>query len=470
MNAKIIAVIAVVVLVGAGVGGYAFFKNHNESNKIKIDVNLEVFGNADKDDKITNDDASMVEKYIKAKNDNDQATLDELSSKISTEFADANRDGKIDNDDVEQIKQIVSGTEKHIWILDGQGNVKKVNAESKSIGCEYFANTELCLILGLSDRIKAVDFAPYKYRSFYFSEEKAAQISDLGNMSEPNYDEVNKLNLDTLLTFYISNQAAKETKIYNCDVLYLGCYNPDITNTDKSAFIQGILKAGYIFKVVDRAEKYADWLLKYRDQLLDIAKSIPEADKPVVMSATYGSAYFVDGSTKTVTVYKPADPLGQAIELAGGHNVFKDLKEKDITSSSLYGATVSIDTVLGTNTTVEYIFLHMVRYTYGGMEMTSTPKHGYLIDSTEELSAGQNKMKALDLVEDDMDVRLIAGEFRNGCSAGVLLGAFMGKIINPDAYSSVDPVKMMNEYIDWMGVSGFDAKEHGQYVYPGLSA
>ena len=102
--------------------------------------------------------------------------------------------------------------------------------------------------------------------------------------------------------------------------------------------------------------------------------------------------------------------------------------------------------------------------------MTSTPKHGYLIDSTEELSAGQKKMKALDLVEDDMDVRLIAGEFRNGCSAGVLLGAFMGKIINPDAYSSVDPVKMMNEYIDWMGVSGFDAKEHGQYVYPGLSA
>ena len=471
MNTKIVAILIVAVMVGAGVGGYALYKSHGSSSKsINIDVNLEVFGNADKDGKITEDDAKMVEKYIKAKADDNKTVLDELATIMSSDFADADRNGSIEQADADLIRQIVAGTEKYIWILDGQGNVKKVNAESKRIGCEYFANTELCLILGLSDRIAAVDFAPYKYRSFYFSEEKAKTIGDLGNMSEPNYDEVNKLELDTLLTFYISNQEAKETKIYNCDVLYLGCYNPDITNTEKSAFIQGILKAGYIFKVVERAEEYANWLLNYRDQLLSIANGIPEADKPTVMSATYGSAYFNDGSNKTVTVYKPADPLGQAIELAGGHNVYKDLKEGDITKSSLYGATVNIDTVLGTNTTVKHIYLHMVKYTYGGMEQASTPKHGYLIDDTTELAAGLAKMKALELVEDDMSVQLIAGEFRNGCSAGVLLGAFMGKQINPEAYKTIDPVKMMNEYIGWMGIKDFDAGVHGQYVYPGLTA
>ncbi len=471
MNTKVIAILVVVVMVGAGVGGYVLYQNMNQPKPINIDVNLEIFGNADKDDKITNADADMIEKYIKATNDKDQTVLDELKDKMSTTFADANQDGSINQADVDLVKQIVAGSEDYIWILDGRGIVKKVNANSKSIGCEYFANTELCLILGLVDRIKAVDFAPYKYKSFYFSEEKAAEIKNLDNMSEPNYDEINKLNLDTLLTFYISNQDAKETKIYNCDVLYLGCYNPDITNTNKSAFIQGILKAGYIFKVVDRAEQYADWLLSYRDKLLDIANSIPEADKPTVMCATYGTAYFNDGSDKTVTVYKPADPLGQAIELAGGHNVYKDFKDSDITSSSLYGAKVNIDTVLGTNTSVKYIFLHMVKYTYGGATQASTPSHGYLIDDSKELANGVKKMKDLPLVDEDkMTVELTAGEFRNGCSAGVLLGAYMGKIINPDAYASIDPVGMMNEYIQWMGIKDYDAHSHGQFVYPGLTA
>ena len=470
MNTKVIAILLVAVMVGAGAAGFVLLKKDDDSKKIDIDVNLEIFGNADKDDKITEADAKMVERYLKATEEDDKDILNELSKSMSSDFADADRNGKIEQADADFIRQIVAGDEKFIYMLDGSGNIKKVGTEAKRIGCEYFANTELCLILGLVDRIYAVDYAPYQYRSFYFSEEKAAQVKDLGNMSEPNYDEVNKLNLDVLLTFYISNQEAKETKIYNCDVLYLGCYNPDITNTDKSAFIQGILKAGYIFKVVDRAEQYADWLLGYRDKLLDISKGIEDSKKPVVLTATYGSAYFDTGATKTVTVYKPADPLGQAIELAGGHNIYYDIDEKDITKSSLYGATVNIDTVLGTNTNVKHIFLHMVRYTYGGMEMTSTPKHGYMIDDSAELAAGVAKMRNLPLVEDSMGVQLAAGEFRNGCSAGVLLGAFMGKIINPDAYASIDPVDMMNEYIEWMGIEGFDASEHGQYVYPGLSA
>ena len=80
-------------------------------------------------------------------------------------------------------------------------------------------------------------------------------------------------------------------------------------------------------------------------------------------------------------------------------------------------------------------------------------------------------MKDLPLVDEDkMTVELTAGEFRNGCSAGVLLGAYMGKIINPDAYASIDPVGMMNEYIQWMGIKDYDAHSHGQFVYPGLTA
>jgi len=123
--------------------------------------------------------------------------------------------------------------------------------------------------------------------------------------------------------------------------------------------------------------------------------------------------------------------------------------------------------VLGTNTTVDYIFLHMVRYTYGGSEMTTTPHHGYLATSDDELKAGYDKVKGFEFIEDNMSVNLVAGEFRNGCTGGVLLGAYIGSIANSEVYKDIDPVKIMNEYIGWMGIDNYDAAKDGKFVYPG---
>jgi len=470
MDKKIIVVLVVAVLVVAGVAVFLLLPQSSKAPS-NIDVELEIFGNANKDGKIDDADAKLVSDYIKAKENNDQAALSDIEPKISVRFADANCDGSINQTDVDQINDIIKGKEKYLWLLDGFGNEKKIKAGASKIGCEYFANTELCLILGLVDKIYAVDYAPYMYKDFYFDKEKAATVKSLGNMNDPSYDDVNKVGIDILLTFYNKQYDVKQDKIYNCDVLYLGCYLPDITNTEKSSFVQGVLKAGYVFNVVDRATDYVNWLLDYRDQLLKIANSIPEADKPTIMAATYGSAYFVDGSNTTVTAYKLTDPIGQGIKLGGGHNVTDDVAEKDITKNGTNGITVSIDTVLGTNTTVDYILLHMVKYTYGGSEQVSTPHHGHVYSAADEAKSGElraalQQMEALDLVEDDMTVYLIAGEFRNGCTAGVLLGAYIGSIVNPDAYKNIDPEKMTQEYYDWMGIKGKTPKDNAIYFYP----
>lgn len=471
MNTKMIAVAIVVVLVVGGAGAYMLIKNNNDDRSIDIDVNLEVFGNADKDGKISQSDADLTERYIQALNSDNDAEIEEIESLISLDFADANQDGKIDSKDVDQIKALVSGDAEYVWLLDGvkadgSQDVRKIGRDIDRIGCEYFANTELCLILGLADKIAAVDYAPAVYKDFYFTADQRDGLFELGNMNTPNYDEVNKADMDILLTFYTNAYEAKQDKIYDCDVLYLGLYNPDLTNTSKSSFVQGVLKAGYIFGVVERAQSYVDWLIDYRDDLMGLADSIPESDKKTVMTHTYNQRYFADGTNMTLNVYKPADPLGQAIILGGGHNVYDDFAESDITSSNNYGAVVSVDKVLGTNTTVDYIFLHMVRYTYGGAEMANTPHHGYLVDDDSEMRAGQEAVRDLEFVEDDMGVYLVAGEFRNGCTGGVLLGAYIGSIVNPDVYKDIDPVKMMNEYVvDWMGIDNYDVTENGQFIY-----
>lgn len=470
MNTKIVAIAIVAILVVGGAGAYLLIKEKDEDS-ITIDVDLEVFGNADKNDKITQADADLVDEYIKAVDSNNDDEIKEIENRMSVDFADANQDGKIDTEDIEQIKALISGDAEYVWLLDGvkadgSQDIRKIGRDIDRIGCEYFANTELCLILGLADKIAAIDYAPTMYKDFYFTEEQRKDLFALGDMNTPNYDEVNKADMDILLTFYTNSYEAKQDKIYDCDVLYLGLYNPDLTNTSKSSFVQGVLKAGYIFGVVERAQEYVNWLLNYRDSLMDLAGSIPEAEKKTVMTHTYNQRYFSDGTNMTLNVYKPADPLGQAIILGGGHNVYDDFAESDITSSNNYGAVVSVDKVLGTNTTVDYIFLHMVKYTYGGMEMKDTPHHGYLEKDVSEMRAGQEAVKGLEFVEDDMGVYLVAGEFRNGCTGGVLLGAYIGSIVNPEVYKDIDPVKMMNEYIgDWMGIKNYDASTDGQFIY-----
>lgn len=468
MNTKILAVAVVAILIVAGVGIYVAVTNSDKnSNGIDIDVNLEVFGNADKNDSVDSDDADLINEYLEAIESGDDDAIDAVKNKMSMDFADANQDGVIDSKDVDQINGLTDNTAKYIWILDGVQDVRKIDRNITRIGAEYFANTELCLILGLADKVAAVDYAPYMYKDFYFTESQQRTLGELGAMNAPNYDELNELDLDILLTFYTSVYEAKQDKIIDCDVVYLGLYNPDLTNTDKSAFVQGVLKAGYIFGTVDRAEGYVNWLLNYRDTLMDLSKSIPESDKKTVLMHTYGQKYLANGTDMTLTVYKPADPLGQAAILGGTHNVYDDIAGDDITSSSLYGATVSVDVILGDKTTVDYIFLHMVRYTYAGTEMKAQPQHGYLYNGTSEAEAGYKAVNDLEYVEDDMSVYLVAGEFRNGCTGGVLLGAFIGSIVNPDVYKDVDPYKMMNEYInDWMGIKDYDAKTDGLFIYP----
>ena len=70
----------------------------------------------------------------------------------------------------------------------------------------------------------------------------------------------------------------------------------------------------------------------------------------------------------------------------------------------------------------------------------------------------------------DETVTLLAGDFRNGCTGGILLAAYMAKQINPDAYTGIDSLKMHAEYIDWMGISDYDITKHGVFFYQGQAA
>ena len=461
MSSKLIVIGVVAVLAVAGIGVAVFAMNHNgnkDSEYSLLDESLQVFGNANGDWKVNSDDISYIDDIIKG-------------NAVETKYADANQDGKIDEADKEQVQGLIDNTAKYVWLVDGDGHVKKIGREISRVGCEYYSNTELMLILGQKDKVYAVDYAPYQAKSFYFGNETS--VVSLGNMNSPDYEMVGDMNLDILLTFSYDNAETKQEKLPDVDVIYLGMYRPNVQEPTKSEYFQGILKAGYIFGAVERAQNYMKWLLDIRDMIDDKTSGMSEDDKPKVLMTNYTNSYLQTGNESTTwSVYTSIDPMGQACLLAGGHPVAKDILTEEQYNGgparTIYGAKVGMETISAAD--IDFAFCHCVKYTFGGGDM-GKPAHGYAVNDHAEMDEAYTIANGrMDPNNVDIDhIYIIAGDFRNGASGCMLLALYMAKALHPDTFSDMDPLVYHQQYVvDWMGISGFDIHSNGVFISPAV--
>ncbi|MDW8045367.1 MAG: ABC transporter substrate-binding protein [Nitrososphaerota archaeon] len=411
---------------------------------------LEVYGNANLDESIDQSDVKYIRDIIEGK------------AKI-TRFADANRDGIVDQKDESQILALLNGTASYIWILDGNGDPVKVRLPVKRIGVEYLSNTELMLILGVEDRVVAVDFAPYQLRHFYFPK-RADEIKNLGNMHRPDYEFVLSLNLDVLFTFSF-DIAEKKQKLPGVDVVFLGLYWPDVIDINASRFIQGVMKAGYILGKADRARAYVNWLLDLIDMIKSRTAPLSEDKKPrVLMTALM--EYLREPEKRSLRAYTRIDPLSQMCILAGGKPIAEELPEW---LGKSYFVTVDLEWVLKKNP--EYIFIHTVRYTYGGV--TQLPAYGYDVNDIKSLNATWFDIMSRPLLSGlsavaNKRVYIIAGDFRNNGMGSVLGAVYLAKILQPELFKDMNPKAIHQEYITkWMGLN-YDLNRSGTFLYPPL--
>lgn len=409
---------------------------------------LEVYGNANLDEAIDEQDV----KYI----------LDIIAGRAnSTVFADANKDGAINEADVEQVKALLNGTASYVWILDGNGDPVRVRLPVKRIGVEYLSNAELMRILGVEDRVVAVDFAPYQLRNFYFPE-RANEIVNLGNMHRPDYEFVLSLNLDALFTFSY-DIAEKREKLPGVDVVFLGLYWPDVVDVNKSRFIQGVLKAGYILGKPERAREYVNWLLTLIDLIKNRTSTLNESEKPKVLMTALRE-YLRDPQQRTMRTYTRIDPLSQMCLLAGGRPIAEELPEWTGTS---YFVTVDVEWVIEKNP--EFIFIHTVRYPYGGGVLS--PAYGYDVKEVSELNSTLMSILSRPLLSGvsavvNGRVYIIAGDFRNNAMGGVLGAVYLAKLLHPELFRDLNPKLVHQEYITrWLRLN-YDLNENGTFLYP----
>jgi iron complex transport system substrate-binding protein len=414
-----------------------------------MNLTLEVYGNANMDDKIDSSDVTYVQQIISG-------------SKTSTQFADANQDGVIDANDVSQINALINGQASKIYLLDGNKQNISVNLPANRLVVEYNQNTELVRILGVENLVVGIDSGVVPVKTLFFPD-NAANITSVGGMSSPDYEAVLNLHPTTLLVFSpgsgtSATVAEKASKLPGVDVVYLGLYNPNVTKPEDSRFIQGILKAGYIFNKVPIATEYANWILNLTSTINAKVNTIPENQRHTVLitnSPTLGSA----------KAYVALDTLGQACILAGGTNI-----ANAPAGSTAFSVTLDTEYVVSQNP--DYIFLHTVRYTYGGG--TNEPAQGIDandptgMNNTLQQYVSQPSFANLTAVKNN-HVYMIAGDFRNNAMGGTLGAVYMAKVLYPDVFADLNPQAIHQEYMTRFLRLNYNLDTNGVFLYPAIT-
>ncbi len=452
MDTKMIAVGMAAVIVIASV---AVFVLSEDVEAWPGHDGLEIFGNANGDWSVDVDDLAYI-----------QAIID--GEEEPNKFADANRDGKIDERDIAHVQALIDGDAEFIWILDGNGVPVKIGLPVERIGVEYLANAELMNILGVSDKVVAVDAAAYIMKDFYFPGKNFTD-GQMGQMhSNPNFETIFDMNLDVLFTF----SPDTDTKVENLpgtDVVFLGLYWPNVIDPQDSRFMQGVVKAGYILDAVDRANDYKDWLEGLVERLDNVTSGISEEDRPSVLMTSHNRYFGFNGEENMeASIYTKIDPLSQACILAGGNPIAQNI-DNWVGAGGVYGTTVTVEWILEQEP--EFIFAHSVRYTYSGL--TREPAYGYDWDDISNYTAAVDDMlsrSALGTIPayQNGNVYITAGDFRNNAMGGILGAVYLAKILHPALFADLDPVAIHQEFVsDWMGLD-YNLSTNGVFIAPAI--
>lgn len=408
------------------------------------DYVLNIFGNANLDGTIDQDDAA----YIKS-------IIDGVGA--STDLADANFDGQIDEADVSKVQDIINGTESSLTVLDGNGKPITIGMPVERVVVEYLDNADMMQILKQSDLVVGVDLAVANSGSEF---PELSERANVGAMhKEPDYEKVLSLDPDVLLTF--SNVTSeKEKNLPGVSVLFAGLYYPDLLNPQTSAFTDAVRKMGYILEARDEAEDYLKWHIGSLDQIRSSTDRVPESDRPTVLVAAYP-----ESDEKTIFTFASIDTLTNMVLLAGGNPVAADLPDF---LKSTYRIEVDPEWVIEQNP--DYIVLLVVATTYSGLELD--PPSGYDADDPTGIAAAREAFMSrpeysnLTAVRNG-DVYIMSGNMRNDATKGLIGAAYLAEIFHPQEMD-LDPEELHREYVQKFLGLDYDLDQHGVFIYPPL--
>ena len=289
---KIVAVVAVIALVAGGIGIAMYMNKPTERPDITIESALEVYGNADNDYKIDENDKTVIQKII---------DKEDGYTKEKYPLADADYSGEVDEEDIAVVEKIIKGEKtlvRHInhttdttkyptgtYVAKTQWPVKKFIGSGG-------ANTLLVYeLVGVRDKIAAINYADSSPpdKVLYSKYLEMPVVGDSTNyIYEGPLQKCLKDNDDVTAVIGFDNKnylngdkGLSESEIeseYHLDVIRI-----QHAAVDPDAYASALLLVGFLTQKESKAQEVAQWMADIYKEISDKTKDI---EKKVRVNAT----------------------------------------------------------------------------------------------------------------------------------------------------------------------------------------
>ena len=264
---------------------------------------LAVYGNANLDNVIDEDDIEYVQGILDGKEN-------------ETKFSDANYNGQIGEDDIVQIRAIIAGNETELTLLDMAGRAVTVPGSiDRVVSAAGLDSTRALVYLGDKDKIVGMGMNSSSWSLINYAAPELAEVPVVGS-DQLNLELIAILEPDVILAGTRSNldEIQEKTHIPTVGVL---------SGIDSCLAFDMLRTIGWTMRSEGRAEELISYADKKLFEVANITSQIPEDEKPKV----YSCSGLHEGIT-TALSYK------LVIEAAGGIDVAPELANSSKTKVS----------------------------------------------------------------------------------------------------------------------------------------
>jgi ABC-type Fe3+-hydroxamate transport system substrate-binding protein len=313
MNTKILAIATVVILVVAGIGIVWFLNDGKDIYRSDDNTGrLMIYGNADNNDYIDDDDIKTLESII-------------AGETTKTALSDANQDGKIDQNDIDLVKRLIN-REKGVtlyyqYIFDGAKLTKSIKYPVSDI-CVIGTNVMITVkAIGAVDKVvarnggDASSVDPVLYSDII----GLPAVSD--SVRVANIEDVSKYPIKAIVTQDSTSYVENENSYIAAGIDVIR-----ISASDGLDSLAGILTLGYLLEKESGANDY----VKFCDDILSKLESkvgkgaLKDSERVTALSVTMTN--YVGG---TISDYYAATELAGAKNLADWNTTTKRFQEGD---------------------------------------------------------------------------------------------------------------------------------------------
>jgi len=254
---------------------------------------LTVYGNANSDDVIDEDDIEYVRGIIDG-------------TKVETQFADADYDGQIDEGDIAQIELIIAGEEDYLVILDMDNRTVTVPTPvERIVSAANLDSTRTLIQLGAEDKIVGCSY-PTSWSPIWYAAPELESLSQPGGAGGKSFNVEEAVSLEPDVIFISTNS--------NADNIQEKSQVPTIavTGSADNLWVVDMLRiTGAATGNDERAKDLIAFTKEKVDEITEITSEIPDEDKPVVYCCGGGQGNWFEHCMGGLS----------EIEWAGGLNV-----------------------------------------------------------------------------------------------------------------------------------------------------